>query len=141
MYRIGLLFCVWFLLHGCAVNDPFSQTQQEQKTATTPTIKTPKKLPERTEEPEYTVTLKGSPIQASTCLKSAVLSTFKIPAEFIESISFPDGTENIRLLNPSTQTSGVSIDLRAENGATNAKMYANGTVVSKAWTKILHQCD
>ena len=144
MYRIGLMFCVGFLLQGCAADGPFSQGSK--RTTTTPegvvvVAKGPKTLPQRTETPEHTVTLKGSPAQASVCLKAAVLSTFKIPEEFIETTAFPDGTENVRLLNPATKASGVSIDLRPDNNATNAKMYANGTVIAKAWAKILQQCD
>ncbi len=141
MYRVSVMFCVGFLLHGCAVNDPFSQGSKGQTTPKVIAAEQPKTLPERTETPEHIVTLKGSPAQASVCLKTAVLTTFKIPEEFIEITDFPDGTENVRLLNPATKASGVSIDLRPENNATNAKMYANGTVIAKAWAKILQQCD
>ncbi len=141
IYRISLIFMLLFTLNACETTQSVYDKQKAQATAIKEEPKPPRALPQRTEEPVQVVTLKGSPEQAAACLKTAILNTFKIPEDFIELENFPDGTQNVRLINPATQTSGVNVDLfpLAENS--EAKMYANGTIISKAWSKILHQCD
>ncbi|WP_434778676.1 hypothetical protein [Neisseria sp. Ec49-e6-T10] len=140
MKQVSLLLLSTMILSACVTTDPFAQNNTPKKTSPIE----PKKertLPNRTEEPTYNITLKGQPEAANTCLRQAILSTFRIPEEFLQSESFPRGDYNISLINPATGSTGVSIDLHKKDGSTDAKMYANGTTVSKAWSKILHQCE
>ncbi len=140
IYRISLIMMLLFTLNACETTQSVYDKQKAQATVVE-APPPPRALPQRAEEPVQVISLKGSPEQAATCLKAAILSTFKIPEDFIESEHFPDGTQNVSLINPATQTTGVSIDLFPRTDNSEAKMYANGTIVSKAWTKILHQCD
>ena len=140
IYRISLMIMLLFTLNACETTQSVYDKQKAQAAEAEPPPP-PRVLPQRTEEPVQVITLKGTPAQAAACLKTTILGTFKIPEDFIETESFPDGTQNVSLINPATQTAGVSIDLYPQAENSEAKMYANGTVVSKAWPKILHQCD
>lgn len=143
MQKFGIIIFLGLLLQGCTVDQPFQQREHQTQTKEEISIAPPKALPTRTEVPVNTMVLNGIPTESANCLKKSILTSFKIPDDFIIIEEYKDGTANLSLTNPETETTGVSIDLTPTTDKTNstdATMYANGTYVSKAWSRILTQC-
>lgn len=98
-------------------------------------------MPVRNEKAEVTEKINKPPIEVSQCLQHRLESQFKLPPEFYAISTYANNSQTIALINPFTKTEGLQMDIIETGvGSSVVKLYANGTVLSKAWKQFPLSC-
>ncbi|UOO91622.1 hypothetical protein [Vitreoscilla stercoraria] len=99
-----------------------------------------KTMPSRVENPHSTTQSNHSVADTSSCLRQKLATEFKLPAEFINHKVYTDNNHSVGLINPFTQTEGITMDVIGRGSSSEIKLYGNGNLLSRAWQQLPSKC-
>lgn len=97
-------------------------------------------MPRRTDHPHSSTQSNHSVANTSSCLRQKLASEFKLPAEFINHKVYTDNNHSVGLINPFTQTEGITMDVIGKGASSEIKLYGNGNLLSRAWQQLPSKC-